>query len=78
MRDSGEEVIISYDAGGRVLDSGGGGVVGGEPIMSAAAEEAIIAHYEDFHLFMYGYIPFFVAVLIVFLSCIWLFKTFTR
>lgn len=68
--DSGAEIV---------LDSGGGWGEGeGELILSTAAEEAIIGHYEDFHLFMYGYIPLFIAVAIVIFGCIWFTKTFTR
>ena len=67
FHDSGAEIIIDSGYDDHLGDA-----------FSSAAEEAIIAHYEDFHLFMYGYIPFFVAVIVVSLSCIWLFKTFTR
>lgn len=78
VTDSGEEVVISVDADGHVMDSGHAAKDEGEQSSSMTAEEATIAHYEDFHLFMYGYIPFFIAVAFIIMLCKWFEKTFTR
>lgn len=79
MLDSGEEVIISVDADGHVLDSGYPVVDDGEHTYSVtAAEEAMIKHYEDFHFFLYGFIPALIAVLICISLGIWFYRTFCK
>ena len=42
------------------------------------AEEAIIKHYEDFHVFLYGVVPLLVALVITYLFYKWFSDTFTR
>lgn len=78
MRDSGEEVVISWDADGHVLDSGHVVEYEGEQTYSTTAEEAMIKHYEDFHVFLYGVVPLVIALVITYLGYKWFSDTFFR
>lgn len=83
--DSGEEIIVSYDADGHILDSGHEANTPSttreyyfEDTYGMTVADAIIAHYEDLHILVFGYIPLAIAIAVIVAGCIWFEKTFTR
>lgn len=66
--------LNGYSDSGEILDSGA--ISASTSTASPDLQNAIIGHYEDFHLFLYGIIPLCFSLVITYLFLRWFSNTF--